>query len=124
MSCNEYRFLFSRDKYRISWLVFEGCPDTGYYNGSDCCPGVNCVNCDLEAGACLECKPGYQGRRCEQGNVSKKNIDASLFILVFEKKMLWQLMDYIYFLIYILFSIIFNCDFVIYCFSSWLLLSN
>lgn len=100
MSCNEYRFLFSRDKYRISWLVFEGCPDMGYYNGSDCCPGVNCVNCDLEAGACLECKPGYQGRRCEQGNVSKKNIDASLFILVFEKKALTINGLYIFFDIY------------------------
>lgn len=44
---------------RILWFVFEGCLDMGYYNGLDCCLGVNCVNCDLEVGVCLECKFGY-----------------------------------------------------------------
>nr|XP_011417469.2 multiple epidermal growth factor-like domains protein 10 [Crassostrea gigas] len=42
-----------------------GCPTSGYYNGSDCCPDVNCQYCHIETGTCQGCGPGYRGRRCE-----------------------------------------------------------
>ncbi|XP_056003613.1 uncharacterized protein LOC130049702 [Ostrea edulis] len=44
-----------------------GCSVPGYY-GSDCsvpCPDRNCRHCHIQTGACYECKPGYQGHRCE-----------------------------------------------------------
>ncbi|XP_061194995.1 multiple epidermal growth factor-like domains protein 11 [Saccostrea echinata] len=49
-------------------LEVEGCSKTGYY-GPDCshpCPD-NCLHqyCHIETGACLGCKPGYQGHHCE-----------------------------------------------------------
>ncbi|XP_056002116.1 multiple epidermal growth factor-like domains protein 10 [Ostrea edulis] len=43
-----------------------GCPIPGYY-GPDCstpCPDT-CRYCHIETGACLGCKPGYQGHQCE-----------------------------------------------------------
>ncbi|XP_061194973.1 multiple epidermal growth factor-like domains protein 10 [Saccostrea echinata] len=44
-----------------------GCNDTGFY-GPTCslpCPGDNCRSCEIDAGVCTRCKPGYMGHQCE-----------------------------------------------------------
>lgn len=53
----------------ISFLLYlhPGCPTSGYYNGSDCCPDVNCQYCHIETGICQDYKPEYQCHRCELG---------------------------------------------------------
>ncbi|XP_078330530.1 uncharacterized protein LOC144624545 [Crassostrea virginica] len=44
-----------------------GCPTLSYYkhNCSLPCPDPNCLYCHMQTGACLGCKPGYQGHHCE-----------------------------------------------------------
>lgn len=51
--------------------MFLGCPATGCYgsNNSNPCPDVNCKYCHKETGVCMECQPGYNGQRCEQGKL-------------------------------------------------------
>lgn len=49
--------------------AFVGCPTSGNYNGSECCPSEKCQRCNLDTGICLRCQPGYRGLRCEQGNI-------------------------------------------------------
>lgn len=48
---------------------FSGCSIVDKFYGADCCPDVNCLKCHMENGTCVECDPGFQGDRCEQGDV-------------------------------------------------------
>lgn len=59
---------------------FSGCSIVGKFYGADCCPDVNCLKCNMENGTCVECDPGFQGDRCEQGMS-----DVNVMISIFEK---------------------------------------
>lgn len=59
---------------------FSGCSIVGKFYGADCCPDVNCLKCHMENGTCVECDPGFQGDRCEQGMS-----DVNVMISIFEK---------------------------------------
>jgi hypothetical protein len=53
----------------VSVFYCKGCPRPGYYELSCSipCPYINCRYCHIDTGACLGCKPGYQGHQCEKG---------------------------------------------------------
>uniref|UniRef100_K1QQH6 Uncharacterized protein n=1 Tax=Magallana gigas TaxID=29159 RepID=K1QQH6_MAGGI len=61
--------IFKTLKYIIH---IKGCPATGCYGSNNTlpCPDVNCQYCHIETGTCQDCKPGYQGYRCELGKVA------------------------------------------------------
>lgn len=56
-------------RYVINDITLHtGCDNPQYY-GSNCslrCPDVNYDSCNIQTGRCQECKPGYQGNKCEQ----------------------------------------------------------
>ena len=56
---------------RVCYYSIKGCPEPGQY-GPDCslsCPDSHCRQCHSETGTCQECKPGYQGDQCQEGNI-------------------------------------------------------
>lgn len=66
-------FLFSQTNeiFACRYDITKGCPTSGYY-GINCsipCPEHCLTHCHIEKGTCQACKPGYQGQRCEQGDI-------------------------------------------------------
>nr|XP_034318694.1 uncharacterized protein LOC105319650 [Crassostrea gigas] len=66
-----------------------GCPTTGCYGSNNTlpCPDVNCQYCHVETGTCQRCRPGYQGYRCELGQIS---IGIIIGICVASAFLLWM----------------------------------